>query len=234
MEKTPNPYSLKFHPDRPVLMDDSKGTGFHFHKGDKEYKRSPLARKILTIENITGVFIGKDFVTVSKSEHGSWNTIKPSVFSEIMEWYSQNLPAVEDEPEVTDTTILESDSEVVALIKELLETRIRPTVQDDGGDIFYKGFDEATGIVKVQLAGSCVGCPSSSVTLRNGVENMLMHYIAEVKGIENVDHEDDENDENFGRTLPLSHETTTEPSGAGGEDRSGGEAKKVDHPGVSI
>ena len=101
-----------------------------------------------------------------------------------------------------DTTILPEDDEVVAMIKELLEQRIRPSVQDDGGDIFYKGFDEHTGIVKVQLAGSCAGCPSSSVTLKDGVENMLKHYIPEVRGIEEyVDEElNAVNDEEF-RTL---------------------------------
>lgn len=98
-----------------------------------------------------------------------------------------------DQPEITDTTILEDDDEVVAMIKELLETRIRPAVQEDGGDIKYVGFEEDTGIVTVQLAGSCVGCPSSSVTLKNGVENMLMHYIPEVTNV--VSLEEEEQDE---------------------------------------
>ena len=109
---------------------------------------------------------------------------------------------------VSDTTILDDDSEVVAMIKELMETRVRPAVQDDGGDIFFEGFNEATGIVSVRLAGSCVGCPSSSITLRNGVENMLQHYIAEVKGIEEVGGEgggDDEGDQE----LKLSYEPHT-------------------------
>merc|ERR1719453_1710929 len=110
---------------------------------------------------------------------------------------------------VSDTTILPGDSEVVATIKELLETKIRPNVQDDGGDIIYEGFDENTGIVKVSLAGSCVGCPSSAVTLRNGVENMLMHYIPEVKGIEEVGgftESDDGDDE----PLVLRHQSATD------------------------
>ncbi|KAF0761060.1 hypothetical protein AaE_003476 [Aphanomyces astaci] len=96
-----------------------------------------------------------------------------------------------DEDVITDTTILDTDDEVVAMIKELLETRIRPAVQDDGGDIFFRGFDEDRGIVKLQLAGSCAGCPSSSVTLKNGVENMLMHYIPEVRGIEEIVDDED-------------------------------------------
>ena len=97
-----------------------------------------------------------------------------------MDHYAEGGIVVSDEPIISDTTILDSDDEVVAMIKELMESRIRPAVQEDGGDIFYMGFDPDTGIVSVQLAGSCSGCPSSSVTLKNGVENMLMHYIPEV------------------------------------------------------
>jgi NFU1 iron-sulfur cluster scaffold homolog, mitochondrial len=114
------------------------------------------------------------------------NILNPQIFSKILDFFAEGKPAVVDNPLVSDTTILDTDDEVVATIKELLETRIRPAVQEDGGDIFYVGFDPATGIVRVRLAGSCVGCPSSSVTLRNGVENMLKHYIAEVKGIEEM------------------------------------------------
>jgi NFU1 iron-sulfur cluster scaffold homolog, mitochondrial len=100
-----------------------------------------------------------------------------------MTWADSGEPALADEPIITDTTILDDDDEIVAMIKELIESRIRPAVQEDGGDIRYVSFDEETGLVTVQLAGSCVGCPSSSVTLKNGVENMLMHYIPEVKSV---------------------------------------------------
>jgi Fe-S cluster biogenesis protein NfuA len=106
-----------------------------------------------------------------------------------MDHYASGKPAVTSTPEITDTTILEDDDEIVAMIKELLESRIRPAVQEDGGDIRYVGFNEDTGIVLVQLAGSCVGCPSSSVTLKNGVENMLKHYIPEVVGVEAIEDE---------------------------------------------
>ena len=109
-----------------------------------------------------------------------------------MDFYATNQPALLEVPEITDTTILEDDDEVVAMIKELLESRIRPAVQEDGGDIKYVGFDEHTGLVTVQLAGSCVGCPSSSVTLKNGVENMLMHYIPEVTAVISLEEEEDE------------------------------------------
>ena len=112
--------------------------------------------------------------------------------SALMDHYDSKELALTDQPEITDTTILDDDDEVVAMIKELLESRIRPAVQEDGGDIRYVGFDDGTGIVTVQLAGSCVGCPSSSVTLKNGVENMLMHYIPEVTAVEALEEEDEE------------------------------------------
>jgi len=193
VEKTPNPSSLKFLPSQPVLSGEvgENSSGFHFSRSETDYLRSPLAKKLLSIEHVSSVFVGKDFVTISKTGEGAWATIKPFVFSHIMDWYAEGSAAVEDEARTSDTTILDDDSEVVAMIKELIEVRIRPAVQEDGGDLIYRGFDDATGLVSVELAGSCVGCPSSSVTLRNGVENMLMHYIPEVKGIENVTPDDD-------------------------------------------
>jgi len=197
VEKTPNPYSLKFLPSQRVDLGEAHdGTsGFHFQRSDSEYLRSPLAKKLFQIEHVTGIFIASEFVTVSKEEGGAWSTIKPHVFSHLMDFFAEGAPAVESVEEMaSDTLITDDDSEVVAMIKELIEARIRPAVQEDGGDIFYRGFDEHTGLVAVELAGSCVGCPSSSVTLRSGVENMLMHYIEEVKGIENVTPEDDADD----------------------------------------
>ena len=123
-----------------------------------------------------------------------WQNVKPDIFSTIMDFYAEGIEAVSSAPEANDTTITDDDDEVVAMIKELLETRIRPAVQEDGGDIFYVRFDEDTGIVWLRLAGSCSGCPSSSVTLKNGVENMLMHYIPEVKEVENVANDDGEDE----------------------------------------
>ncbi len=114
-----------------------------------------------------------------------------------MDHYESGKPALVDAPEITDTTIFDDDDEVVALIKELLEQRIRPAVQEDGGDIRYVEFDEDSGLVKVSLAGSCVGCPSSLGTLKNGVENMLMHYIPEVKGVEAINDVEEEEDAVF-------------------------------------
>lgn len=157
--------------------------------GDKKSARvSPLARRIFGIEGVVNVFLGSDFVSVTVAEGNSWHETKPEVFAGIMDFFQSGDPILSDESDLTNTAgtdILDDDDEVVAMIKELLEARIRPAVQEDGGDIAYRGFED--GIVKVQLQGSCVGCPSSSVTLKMGIENMLMHYIPEVKAVEAVE-----------------------------------------------
>ena len=191
-ENTPNPNSMKFLPGQEVLPE-SQGTGMFFSSiTDKQTKNSPFAIKLFQIPGVKGVFFGKDFITITKEHTFSWNVINPIIFSAVFDFLSSGKPVVNGSDVVTDTTVLETDDEIVATIKELLETRIRPAVQEDGGDIFYVDFDVPTGVVKVRLAGSCVGCPSSSVTLRNGVEKMLMHYIPEVKGIEEAPAEDGE------------------------------------------
>jgi len=187
-ETTPNPHSMKFLPGEEVLPEQY-GTGMYFKHNDlpQEIKKSPLAKSLFSVDGVKGVFLSRDVITVTKSSDVVWNTLKPQLFSKILDFFGNDKPAViTDEPVVSDTTILDDDDEVVAMIKELMETRVRPSVQDDGGDIYYEGFNPNTGIVSVRLAGSCVGCPSSAVTLRNGVENMLMHYIPEVKGIEEI------------------------------------------------
>lgn len=155
---------------------------------------SPLAKSLFAIDGVTRVFFGSDFVTVTKSEEAAWEFLKPEVFAAIMDFYSSAQPLFLDSQAAAamDTAIHQDDSETVAMIKELLETRIRPAVQDDGGDIEYRGFDLDTGIVKLRMQGACSGCPSSSVTLKSGIENMLMHYVPEVKGVEQeLDAEDD-------------------------------------------
>jgi len=191
-ESTPNPESIKFVPGREVLSTDSESTAsFYAIKSDKsEISRSPLAKCLFDIDGVKSIYLGRDFITVTKRAENHWMHLRTEIFSAIMDFYSSGKPALLDTPEVTDTTIFEDDDEVVAMIKELLETRIRPAVQEDGGDIKYVGFDPHTGIVSVRLAGSCVGCPSSSVTLKNGVENMLMHYIPEVTNVISVEDED--------------------------------------------
>lgn len=184
-QETPNPSSMKFLPDQAILQPNSSN-GIYYQRADKKQwqAHSPLARKLFAIEGVKAVFFGQDFVTITKEPEEYWPGLRPQVYAALSEFFSEGLPAVTDEPIVTDTTILDDDSEVVAMIKELIEERIRPAVQEDGGDIFFHKYDEVTGIVQVQLAGSCSGCPSSSITLKNGVENMMMHYIPEVKGVE--------------------------------------------------
>lgn len=142
------------------------------------------------VEGVTGVFLGPDFVSVSKEEHLDWAELRPQIFGVIMDAYASGKPLVKSVETAHDTAADEDDDEVVEVIKELIETRIRPAVQDDGGDILFEGFNHEDGIVTVRLAGACVGCGSSEITLRNGVENMLMHYVPEVKGL--VQAEDEE------------------------------------------
>jgi NFU1 iron-sulfur cluster scaffold homolog, mitochondrial len=133
-------------------------------------------------------------VTVTKFAEHKWNFLRPEIFSVLMDFFENpENKVLLDYPVITDTTILDDDDEVVAMIKELIEDRIRPAVQEDGGDIRYEEFDETTGVVSVRLLGSCVGCPSSSITLKQGVENMLMHYIPEVKAVHALEDEEKEN-----------------------------------------
>ncbi|KAG2624750.1 nifU-like protein 4, mitochondrial [Panicum virgatum] len=180
-QSTPNPQSLMFYPGKPVME-----VGSSDFPNARTAMTSPLAKALFAIDGVTRVFFGSDFVTVTKSEKTSWDYLKPEVFAAIMDFYSSGQPLFLDSNAAAamDTAIHEDDSEIVAMIKELLETRIRPAVQDDGGDIEYRGFDPETGIVKLKMQGACSGCPSSSVTLKSGIENMLMHYVPEVKGVE--------------------------------------------------
>eukprot|EP00571_Detonula_confervacea_P000479 CAMPEP_0172314674 /NCGR_PEP_ID=MMETSP1058-20130122/23098_1 /TAXON_ID=83371 /ORGANISM="Detonula confervacea, Strain CCMP 353" /LENGTH=356 /DNA_ID=CAMNT_0013028603 /DNA_START=26 /DNA_END=1096 /DNA_ORIENTATION=+ len=157
--------------------------------------RSPLAKSLFNLDaGVKSIYLGYDFLTVTKYAEAHWQHLQTPIFGAIMDFYATGEPVMTDAPQITDTTIMEDDDEIVAMIKELLETRIRPAVQEDGGDIRYVGFEESTGIVTVQLAGSCVGCPSSSVTLKNGVENMLMHYIPEVTNVVSLEEEEDDGD----------------------------------------
>ena len=178
-QTTPNPSSLMFQPGRDVYAEGSKNFA-----SAREAMASPLAKRLFNIDGVTNVFFGLDFVTVTKSEEADWETVKPQTFEAIMNFYASG-EAVMDESalESSGTAIDEDDDETVAMIKELLETRIRPAVAEDGGDIVFKSFDHESGLVKVQLQGSCDGCPSSSVTLKSGIENMLMHYVPQVKGV---------------------------------------------------
>ncbi|KAI7905067.1 scaffold protein Nfu/NifU N terminal-domain-containing protein [Cokeromyces recurvatus] len=180
-EQTPNNDSLKFIPGVPVL-----GSGSAEFLDVRSSMKSPLAKQLFQIDGISGVFFGPDFITISKEETAEWQLMKPDIYAAIMDHFASGQPIVYDSEDLAanDTTILPDDPEEVQMIKELLDTRIRPSIQEDGGDIEYCGFEN--GIVKLKLKGSCRGCDSSIITLKNGIENMLMHYIPEVQGVEQI------------------------------------------------
>ncbi|GAA6025301.1 hypothetical protein JCM11491_002440 [Sporobolomyces phaffii] len=182
-ETTPNADSLKFIPGQAVSP-----TGTHEFLDAGAASSSPLADRLFHLPDVRSVFFGPDFISVNKTEDASWIELKPEIYSIIMEHFSAGRPLFHEGQESgnEDTRILDSDSEVVAMIKELLETRVRPAIMEDGGDIEYRGFDDATGVVQLSLKGSCRGCESSAVTLKSGIERMLMHYIPEVKEVEQV------------------------------------------------
>lgn len=182
-QDTPNPQSLKFLPGCPVL----EGGGTYDIPSLTAAKGSPLAKLLFRIEGVKGVFFGKDFITVTKYDDDGveWKIMKPEIFATIMDFFNSGLPIINADIETLgDTEIYDDDDDTVAMIKELLDTRIRPTVQEDGGDIVYMGFDD--GIVKLKMQGSCTSCPSSIVTLKNGVQNMLQFYIPEVVSVEQI------------------------------------------------
>ncbi|KMZ67811.1 NifU domain protein [Zostera marina] len=190
-QSTPNPLSLMFYPGKPVMEIGSSD-----FPNARTAMTSPLAKSLFAIDGVTRVFFGSDFITVTKTDEMSWDFLKPEVFAAIMDFFSSGNPLFLDSNAAAskDTAIHEDDSEIVAMIKELLETRIRPSVQDDGGDIVYRGYDPESGIVKLQMQGACSGCPSSSVTLKSGIENMLMHYIPEIRGVEQEEDVEEDND----------------------------------------
>ena len=171
-EDTPNPDTLKFMPGDAV----STNGNVDFSNSDSA-SNSPLAIRLFKIEGVTRVFLSSDFVSVTKQSDLEWNNLKPSILTGIMEHYSSGLPAVNVEEEIPEKNSLE-DTETVKQIKDLLETRVRPAVAMDGGDISFCSFE--SGVVTLQMKGACAGCPSSTATLKMGIENMLRHYIPEV------------------------------------------------------
>ncbi|XP_041866949.1 NFU1 iron-sulfur cluster scaffold homolog, mitochondrial [Melanotaenia boesemani] len=184
-QDTPNPRSLKFLPGKPVL-----GSGTLDFPSPSSAGTSSLARDLFEIEGVKSVFFGPDFITVTKTDEDvEWADIKRHTLEAIKKFFESGEPittgAVHHE-----SSLSEDDDDIVSMIKELLDTRIRPTVQEDGGDVIFKGFEN--GIVKLKLVGSCTGCPSSTVTLRNGIQNMMQFYIPEVDKVEQVEDEVDE------------------------------------------
>ncbi|ORY64435.1 NifU-like protein [Pseudomassariella vexata] len=200
-ENTPNADALKFLPNHRVLPPEVTASFIEYMNPRSTIAPpypSPLAAQLMNIEGVTSIFYGADFITVTKDADANWAHIRPEVFSHITEAISsgQQLVTVSQkeggeagqvvDQEEDSLSYNENDSEVVGMIKELLETRIRPAIQEDGGDIDFRGFDEETGYVSLKLRGACRTCDSSTVTLKNGIEGMLMHYIEEVKGVHQV------------------------------------------------
>lgn len=179
-ETTPNPASLKFLPGRLVL-----GNGTADYRDAGEARSSPLAERLFAVPGVSGVFLGGDFITVTKSD-GDWPHIKPAVLGAIMEHFMSGMPVLREDPgaETGDEFYSEADSDTVATIKELLDTRVRPAVAQDGGDITFRGFRDGT--VYLNMRGSCAGCPSSTATLKHGIQNLLRHFVPEVRDIQEV------------------------------------------------
>lgn len=182
-EQTPNPATLKFLPGQPVMTE-----GVADFTSADEADKSPLARRLFELGGVTGVFLGADFVTVTKTDDMDWQVIKPLVLGAIMDHYTSGQAMIADGAELDGEESAigdgDADPEVIDQIKELIETRVRPAVAQDGGDIVYKGFKEGT--VYLHMRGACAGCPSSTMTLKSGIENMLRHYVPEVTQVEAV------------------------------------------------
>ncbi|MBM6593891.1 NifU family protein [Microvirga pudoricolor] len=181
-EATPNPATLKFLPGRVVMPE---GT-FEARNPDSA-DASPLARRLFAVQGVTGVFFGYDFITVTKAD-GEWQHLKPAILGGIMEHFMTGLPLFQNEaaPATDDGEEFfdEDDAPTVATIKELLETRIRPAVAGDGGDITFRGFKD--GVVYLVMKGACSGCPSSTATLKHGIQNLLRHFLPDVREVQAV------------------------------------------------
>ncbi|MCV0370054.1 MULTISPECIES: NifU family protein [Filomicrobium] len=179
-ELTPNPATLKFIPGRQVLA-----SGTADYRDRAETTGSPLAQRLFEIDGVDGVFFGADFISVTKGE-GDWQHLKPMVLGAIMEHYMSDAQVVESEAG-NDSAVGSydpKDEEIVATIRDLLETRVRPAVAQDGGDITFSGFRD--GVVYLHMRGACAGCPSSTATLRHGIENLLRHFCPEVQEVQAV------------------------------------------------
>jgi len=177
-EPTPNPATLKFLPGRPVLE-----AGTFEATSAEEAERSPLAKALLEIPGVRGVFLAPDFISVTKGE-GEWQHLRPAVLGVVTEFFMSGAPALSGTASASDEFFDAGDTDVVDTIKELIETRVRPAVAGDGGDIIFKGFRD--GIVYLGMKGACTGCPSSTATLKNGIENLFKHFLPEVKGVEQM------------------------------------------------
>ena len=179
-EGTPNPATLKFLPGRDVMT-----SGTADFAGPDLAARSPLAQAMFALPGVSRVFLGGDFVTITKSDLADWATLRPQVLGALMEHFVAERPVIEGEGAEIAEDVAPEDQDVVDQIKELLDTRVRPAVAGDGGDIVFRGYRD--GIVRLHMQGACSGCPSSSATLKHGIENMLKHYVPEVRSVEQVE-----------------------------------------------
>ena len=179
-EPTPNPNVLKFLPGRDV------SAGPREFLTPEEAAASPLAEALFQLEGVTGVFFGYDYVSVTRDAQGpEWSTMKAPILAAVMDHFVSGAPLLRNAVAGSDADAVE-DSEIVAEIKQLLDSRIRPAVAQDGGDILFDAFDETTGVLSLRMRGACAGCPSSSATLKAGVEQMMKHYVPEVTRVEQV------------------------------------------------
>jgi Fe-S cluster biogenesis protein NfuA len=175
-EATPNPATLKFLPGRAVLE-----TGTLDLRSRDEATQSPLAERLFAVDGVRGVFFGSDFIAVTKDDGAEWQHLKPMILGGIMEHFMSGVPLLNGasaESEDADEFFDAADADTVATIKELIETRVRPAVASDGGDITFKGFKD--GVVYLNMKGACAGCPSSTATLRHGIQNLLRHFLPDV------------------------------------------------------
>jgi Fe-S cluster biogenesis protein NfuA len=176
-EQTPNPATLKFLPGKTVMA-----TGTADFASPAAAERSPLARRLFGVEGVARVFFGSDFISVTKTGAHEWYVLKPPILGALMEHFTSGEPVIE--AGAAEEAPAAADDEIVTQIKELLDTRVRPAVAQDGGDIIYRGFER--GVVFLHMQGACSGCPSSTATLKMGIENMLRHYVPEVVRVEAV------------------------------------------------
>ena len=181
-ESTPNPATLKFLPGGPVLENGSRDMS-----SPEEAKASPLASALFAIDGVSGVFLGPDFISVTKNA-GDWPQLKPAILGAIMEHFMSGGPILSADATASDGAEHEffapGHEALVAEIKDLLETRVRPAVAGDGGDIVFRGFKD--GVVYLHMKGACSGCPSSTATLKRGIQNLLCHFLPDVKSVEQV------------------------------------------------
>ena len=182
-QETPNPNTIKFIPGVEVLKKGS----YHFNKCDDNYSHSPLVMQLFEISGVKSVFLGKDFISVTKEEEVVWDRLKTYILAGLVDHFVAGMPIIQEDKKVEEVHEAEDaqmNSEIEKQIIELIDTKVRPAVAQDGGDIIYKRFTD--GVVYLELHGACQGCPSSTITLKQGIENMLKYYVPEVKSVESI------------------------------------------------